>query len=245
MSFGIGAEKSFENFQNETDQQIYQIDKTAFVDGVVNIGEYISTSPRILWILKEPNSTEEKLNWRDEIKKLNNGSGNLGGFEKTFSNIVYISYGILNRKKWKDINWIEDEPKIVEVLEKIAFINIKKSPGGRQSKNNELKEYYLKYKSIILDQIRMFRPNVIIGGNTIGFIIEDLKKIYPNLNFEKYIESTNLGISFSNEKSVIVFDARHPQNTSSSREAYCDDIIENYINLTQKHLDYGDKKYNH
>lgn len=227
----LEQEVELKKTQNEIDGQIRKIDKSAFVDGIINVEKYLKQSVKILWILKEPNSDDEKLNWRDEIKKLNNGTGNLEGFVKTFSNIVYTSYGILERKKWSEIKYIKDDPAIVEVLEKIAFINIKKNPGGSSSNDRELEEYYYKYRDIVKKQVMNFKPNVIIGGNTIKFLKEDLGKWYPNLKYNKYIEGTDLGISISNDENVIVFDARHPQNTSSTSEKYCDDIINNYMKL--------------
>lgn len=226
---------SFNDFQKKLDEKIYQIDENAFIDGVINFEKYLTSPVRILWILKEPNSTEGKLNWREEIKLIPTYNGNLGAFEKTFANIVYTSYGLLNNKKWNEIEWIEDNPNIVNVLEEIAFININKTPGGSRSNDAFLEQQYQSYyKDIVKEQIINFKPNIIIGGNTIKFIIEDLKEIYPSLIYEKYVQSSDLGIHKSEENNLLVFDARHPQNTSSSREIYCRDIIDNYLLLTEK-----------
>lgn len=226
-----------EKIQREFDQQIYKIDTTAFVDGIIDIEKYYSAPKKILWILKEPNSTEESLNWRNEIKNLNDGSGNLKGFAKTFSNIIYISNGILKKKKWNEINWIKDEPSIVSILEAIAFINIKKTPGGSVSNDKELIEYYQKYRDVVLNQITSFKPNIIIGGNSIKFLINDLKVIFPKLKDEKYIKTTDLGIFHSIEDDLIVFDAKHPNllfKNIKYHEMYFSDIIENYLALSLK-----------
>lgn len=42
----------------------------AFKDGIINIDKYVDIHPKILWILKEANSTEEGLNWREELSDL-------------------------------------------------------------------------------------------------------------------------------------------------------------------------------
>jgi len=226
--------ESFYEFQKKLDEKIYEIDENAFVDGIINIEKYSVNPLKILWILKEPNSTEEKLSWRDEIKLITSYNGNLGAFEKTFANIVYISYGLINKKKWDEINWIADEPEIVNVLEEIAFININKSPGGSSSNDSFLEQQYQNfYKEIVKEQIINFKPNIIIGGNTIKFLYEDLKQMYPSLKFERNIASTNLGISTSIEDNLIVFDAYHPQYYKSieDKKQYCNDIIDNYIIL--------------
>jgi len=230
--------ESFNDFQKKTDEKIYQIDENAFIDGIINYEKYSKSPIKILWILKEPNSTEGKLNWREEIRLIPTYNGNLGAFEKTFANIVYTSYGLLNKKKWNEMQWIEDDPSIVNSLEEIAFINISKTPGGSKSNDAFLElQYQSYYKDVVKNQITNFRPNIIIGGNTIKFIIEDLKEIYPSLKYEKYVQTSDLGIHLSEEDNLVVFDARHPQNTSSSREIYCNDIIDNYLSLTQKTKD--------
>lgn len=231
----INDANEFYEFQKKLDEKIRQIDETAFVDGIINFEKYSSSPLKILWILKEPNSTEGGLNWREEIGLLPTYNGNLGAYEKTFANIVYISHGLINRKRWKEINWIQDEPEIVNSLEEIAFININKTPGGSSSNDSFLEQQYQNhYKDIIKEQIISFKPNVIIGGYTIQFLIEDLKEIYPSLKYEKFVQSSNLGISVSEEDNLIVFNARHSQNRSTSREIYCSDIIDNYLTLIQK-----------
>ncbi|WP_124643009.1 hypothetical protein [Amniculibacterium aquaticum] len=235
MYFDVTSKaEAFYEFQKDLDEKIYAIDENAFVDGIINFEKYSASPAKILWILKEPNSTEGKLHWRDEIQLIPTYNGNLGAFEKTFANIVYISHGLLNKKKWNEINWIEDEPEIVNSLEEIAFININKTPGGSKSNDNFLQNQYQNYyKEIVREQIINFKPNIIIGGNTIKFIENDLREIYPSLKYEKHVGSTNLGISISKEDNLIVFDAYHPQNTSVNREMYCSDIIDNYLSLTQ------------
>lgn len=227
--------ESFYDFQKKLDEKIHKIDENAFVDGIINFEKYSESPLKILWILKEPNSTEGKLDWREEIGLIPTYNGNLGAFEKTFAPIVYISYGLIHKKKWNEINWIEDEPEIVNCLEEIAFININKTPGGSRSNDAFLEQQYQSYyKDIVKGQIINFNPNIIIGGNAIKFIIGDLKEIYPSLTYQKHVKSSNLGIHKSDSDNLLVFDARHPQNTSSSREIYCSDIIDNYLSLTEK-----------
>lgn len=230
--------ESFYDFQKQLDEKINKIDESAFVDGIINFEKYSESPLKILWILKEPNSTEGKLCWREEIGLIPTYNGNLGAFEKTFAPIVYISYGLIHKKKWNEINWIEDEPEIVNALEEIAFININKTPGGSSANDSILEnQYRSKYREIIKSQIIKFKPNVIIGGNTIRFIVDDLTEIYPSLKYEKNVDTSKLEILRSIEDNLIVFNAYHPQNTKVTREIYCSDIIDNYLLLTQNNQD--------
>jgi hypothetical protein len=222
--------KNLEKSQKEIDKKIYVIDENSFLDGIIDIEKYVNSSIKIMWILKEPNSDEKDANWREYIQEINDGSGNLGGFAKTFTKIIYTTYGILNRKTWSEIEWISDNPKIVEAIEQIAFINIKKTPGGSVSYDNELTENYSDFKDIVIEQIELYSPNVIIGGNTIQFIKQDLEILYPDLKYKYFIESSNLGISFSEINNLIVFDAYHP-GYAINQEIYCNDMITNFIQI--------------
>ena len=95
----INEAESFYDFQKKLDEKIYQIDENAFVDGIINFEKYSANPLKILWILKDPNSYEEKQDWRKELKEISNG--NLGAFRNTFENIIYITYGILNQNLYK------------------------------------------------------------------------------------------------------------------------------------------------
>jgi len=110
-------------------------------DGIINEEEFKNTPIKILWVLKEPYAK------KGEIKDLD-GDGYLNFFREyvnhpflvrqTVHKIIYTSYAILNNKEWKDIPRIkknnnkEDNAKVIDILNKIAIINIKKVPKIRQ-----------------------------------------------------------------------------------------------------------------
>lgn len=234
MSLNLnGTKQSFEEFQNEMDAQIKTIDKNAFVDGVINIENYLNQSVKILWILKEPHHTDgEILNWRDEIRSISRG--NLNGFRKTFENIVYITYGILHRKKINEINSIDNNSFLANVLNNIAFINVKKTPGESSISYKKLEQGYKLFKNILLNQINVLQPHVIINatGNNLPILREDIKNLLNSLTLNTYITTSELGIDYSEDKKIIVFNSFHPQANKPSREIYCADIINSYISLT-------------
>ena len=224
--------KNLERSQKEIDEKIREIDENSFLDGIIDIEKYVNSSIKIMWVLKEPYSDEKSCNWREYIEDINDGTGNLGGFAKTFTKIIYTTYGILNGKKWSEIEWIRDNPKITEVIGQIAYINIKKTSGGSVSNDTELTENYAVFRDIVMEQIKLYKPNVIIGGNTIKFLGNDLKVIYPDLKYSKYIESSDLGISSSAIDNLIVFDACHPC-IRKNQEIYCNDMIINFMQISQ------------
>ena len=145
-------------------------------DGVTDIDEYLKSSPRIMWVLKEP--------W-DDIDE--NGIPCGGGwdmselFEKddawknrSWQPIIYVSYGIINRCLWKDMDWIRDDTSMAEVLKKIAYINVSKMPGYTQSDSEKIWWAYTNWRDILLEQIKMYKPQIIIFGYTFELFKNDL-----------------------------------------------------------------------
>ncbi len=216
----IELEKLQEELDKEIDKIIGSDGRIAFKDGIINIDKYLDSELKIMWILKEPNSTEE-LHWRDEIGNLKTESGTKYGWAGTFNPIIYVSFGILNNQKWGQIPYTNDNPEIIDILQSIAFVNVKKTPGESVAFNNEIHEYHSKNKSLLLSQIKLYEPDVIICGNTFEYIGVDIKSIFENLEFEKNELS---GMSKYQNSTIIVVDAFHP-NARKNKEIYCDYII--------------------
>src|SRR5687768_12307014 len=137
-------------------------------DGIVDPVTYSSSDKKILWILKEVNSPEDDGGWdmREAIRNLKTESGLKKGWDKTFSSIVYVSYGIIYKKNWSEIPYLYDDPSIIDVLNKIAYINVKKVPGGSRTSPTELQLAYVVNRELLWDQIRVINPDIIIFGGT-------------------------------------------------------------------------------
>src|ERR1700733_7592250 len=93
-------------------------------DGVIDIDRYLSSSPKMLWILKEP--------W-DDVKdgktsggwsvtqlvedKIDDGQiGNKG----LYARMANVTYSVFNDYAgWKDIDWVTDDPMVGETLRSI------------------------------------------------------------------------------------------------------------------------------
>lgn len=196
-------------------------------DGIINIEEYLASDLKILWINKEVYSTEEDADWnlRHELANLEENGKVKSGWAGTFNPLIYTIYGIINNKKWHEMKWIEEDPMMIKVLEKIAYINVKKVPGGSVANNSELREFHNEFGSILKRQIQLYNPDIIICGNTYSIIEKSLTEIYDidrKMNF-KIDNSNSNNVFFKNEK-VIIVDAYHP-NCKQNKEEYCNGII--------------------
>lgn len=188
-------------------------------DGIIEIGNYSKQNIKILWILKEANDLHKDgiiyggYDIRESLKKITIHTK--GAWRKTFNPIIYTSYGILNGfKLWHEMGNTYRNQEIIDVLKSIAFINLKKIPGRGQSNMGVITSEYNKGKEIVLEQIKVFKPNVIIGGNTLRILNADLK-----------LKFTKTHPKYAINHKQIYIDAYHPNNRMITQEEYCNSII--------------------
>jgi hypothetical protein len=146
-------------------------------DGIVNLESYNAAKYKILWVLKEANEECGTGGWsitKELISKARDGDKLLTGLANTFTKIIYTTYGILHDLPWDGMDYIKDKPDMIDVLNSIAYINIKKVPGSAVAVGSELTEAYERDKQVILHQIQNYNPDIIICGGTIGYLRGDL-----------------------------------------------------------------------
>lgn len=207
------------NFDKEIQKIGEHFKKPPIFDGIVCEKEYEKANPKILWVLKEANSTGEDESWdmREHIRlKLKTKTGILKGWSSTFKKIIYVTNGVLNNLTWNDELYHPGfKPSVIDELKKVAYINIKKTGGGAVANKSELQRYYYFSKQLLLDQINAFHPSIVIFGGTYKFFENDL-----NLGKLK---------SFGSCKSIskdgrIYISAYHPMYTIKE-EDYFNDIL--------------------
>jgi len=179
-------------------------------DGIVDVDQYSKAKFRILWVLKEANS--KNFGGWDLRSFIANDLLGYHNWRRTYNLITYVTWGILNGfPKWKKQSrgW---EAEHITILQKIAFINLKKIPGASSSSDSEIKSEFQNNKEIIFKQIEAFNPDIVIFGGT---------KKYLNLNdFNKITD---------NNKRIIV-STFHP-NARKSHQTYYENVI-NHIKDT-------------
>lgn len=193
----------------------------AIKDGAVNLNQYLNSKYKIAWVLKEVNSDSDEGGWdlRDALKNLKTESGIKKGWARTFAPIIYTTFGIINEKLWEEIPNYWDEPEIVEVLNKIVYLNIKKTTGGNVANHQEIIEFYQDNKNIFLQQLKLYNPSIIIFGNTFQYVKNDLNT--EDFKITEY-KNSNLCVYSNNDK--IYLDAYHPA-ARIKKENYVNDII--------------------
>ena len=193
-------------------------------DGIVNIDNYLESKYKILWILKESNDVIDGTggDWclTEELNQLKNWAEQPKGGKITFQRMIYSSFGILNNF----ILW-ENMPNIFhlnvfETIKKIAYINVKKIPGGNVANEKLISQAYIENKELLLKQIKVYNPDIIIAGNTLHYFFNDLP-----IPFDDKISNGKTAYYPSSDKLYI--NAYHPavrENTIKEKD-YCNDII--------------------
>ncbi len=190
-------------------------------DGVYDIEEFLKSSPKVMWILKEPNGqkedgsleeggwsfTEEGFKDLEAVAKVN-----------SWKPLIYIMYGYLNGYYYDDMNDVREYPNMAKVMRQIAYLNVSKMPGYNKSYANDIEHYYHQWKPILDRQLDLYAPDVIIFGNTFAHF----KKDFEEKGLEKkYTYPGWIDIYKSND--CLLFDAYHP---SRKGKEYVDTLIE-------------------
>lgn len=204
-------------------------------DGVCDIAGYLETKPRIMWILKEP---------YDDFTVSGKAKGGAWSFTKHFKNedvwkdedmwklIIQVNSAIHNDCKWKDLNYIEDDPNMAAELKKTAYINVGKMPGDTSSPKNHMLQCYQDWKEIILEQIDLYAPDVIIFGYTFYLFKEDLE-----LNDSPVSTVAGEWATDGYKKDNIIYiDAYHPSRKGGEDggKDYVTSIVKTYKKLNSK-----------
>lgn len=187
-------------------------------DGVADVKAYLQSSPKIMWILKEP---YDYIN--EETKKPEGGGWTLlEDFEKesenplvqslprTVQRIIYATAGIYTGTEYDNMEYYY-QPEMYKYLFQIAYINLSKMPAGTRS--GDMTEKYLIWKDIIFDQIKLYNPEVIIFGNTFQYMKEDLC-----INENDYVTSCYGWVDIYKKDTSLFVDAYHPGIFCSTKQ---------------------------
>lgn len=148
-------------------------------DGVVDERAYSYSSPRLLFLLKEVNSTETGWSLIDFIRN--------GAQSATWDNIARWIIGIRNLNRdipWQELSVISQDQRIKE-LNSVAVMNLKKSPGRATASNKALYAFASENSSLLIQQFSLYNdhPDVqftICCGSQVGALFD--RFISPNKN---------------------------------------------------------------
>jgi hypothetical protein len=220
------SKEQLETLENEVNAELKQMAVAErsihdpITDGVVDIDRYLSSSPKMLWILKEP--------WED----LEDGEGGGGwsvtkdlvakgqfGDRGTYASMAYVTYSVFNNyTNYSDIPYVTKDSKVGESLKNIAYINVNKFPGKRTSSPANVEFYYRRNRNVLKRQIDTINPDIVIGGNTLHLFFDDF-----GLKSDEF--KSEGSASFCCQDGRLYIWAYHPAQWSVKKCAYVDDIV--------------------
>ena len=201
------------------------MNKNEIEDGIIcpkKFGNHPKSKHRILWILKEANDPNGG-GWplTDFLAKREDPEGlfSYNRWKATFGLVIKVSYGLLNG--FVGFDEIEkDLKKASEILDYIAFINIKKVPGGSRAYLPEIAEGI--NPQLIQKQINEINPDIVIGGNTLWILAKN--DLFLESKELSKLNNDNWGL-YKDKDKILWIDAYHPNNTTVTHEEYYSQII--------------------
>jgi len=181
--------------------------------GVVDEEVYLKTTPKIVFILREPHTDETGFTipkgLRRQVEKGLTGKPLEKGWMYTWRQAGVWAYAILNgfnsyRELRKDIC-------VAKGLQAIGMTNLKKTGGGSSSNLNKIRESAVRELNLWRNELSVMRPDLIICGNTYHEVVDSLG-LRKNLLL-KY-EKTPYYYSewYFGDKLAIILHFWHPNN---------------------------------
>lgn len=197
-------------------------------DGVADIKAYQQSSPKVMWVLKEPYDDFKEdgspyggnYTLMEDLKK--NRNAHLGTMPLTIQRVIYTTYGIFTDYEYDDMGWYY-EPETYKYLFQIAYINLSKMPGG--TKSGSMTTKYQIWRDIVLKQFDLYKPDVMIFGHTFQDVKDDL-----GVRDEDRILTGNGWVDIYRKDNRLYVDAYHPGIPGSNR-MYVNTIAQNVRQL--------------
>lgn len=145
--------------------------------GIVDEETYLASKPRIIFLLKEPNSG--KTGWsiprglRCQVQRGLMGHPFKKGYAYTWVQAGVWAYAILNGfKSYRELR----EPLFrAKGIQAIGMTNLKKTGGGSTSNREVIREHAKREVDLWRRELEIMRPDLVICGNTYREVTDNLK----------------------------------------------------------------------
>ena len=190
---------------NKAEKQLFQKwqeNREGFVcDGVVSEEDYMASTPKIAFILKEVNDPDGG-GW--DLRKFISE----GGRSQSWDNIARWVYGIRNISSIPNWDFFENISKEfrIKTLQSICVLNLKKSPGTHTTDHASLKAVANEDRELIKKQYALYDPDITVCGGT-GPLFKSVVG-HESLDWKK----TRRGIRwYERDPNKIVISFAHPE----------------------------------
>ncbi len=191
------------------------------LDGVSNIEGYLSSDPKIMWILKGAYPSKEGNSEYSIWDCWNLENYNIPTWIPLIKMLHSLRHHLENDERielrdMKDVN-----QKMLDDFKKTAYINLCKVPYDHEVDNIEQESE--PWKDIVKEQIILYKPDIIIFGGTY-----DILKRMEDFSSHVLIDKTpteEIAHIYKESDGTILFNAWHPAYVG----AYKKDLLEYYV----------------
>lgn len=180
---GFGKDKEYylQAYYKNNELKKINIKKSFTTDGIVCESKW---NNGVLFILKEANISKQLINASDDTVIADNGEF---WFQKTIMTKKYTWRNKIFRRLRKIGESWDNSNNEFNLLSS-AYMNINKRGGLAQAKEDVIEGYFEKFKSKILEEIKIINPSkiAICCGNQI--YVENLVKLIKSVKWDKPIE---------------------------------------------------------
>lgn len=201
------------------------------LDGVADIKGYLSSSPKIMWILKGAYPSKEENSEYQIWDCWNEKEHNLASWTPLINILHAIRHRIdmgerieLREMKSIDQSQIDD-------FKKTAYINICKVPYDHT--HDDLKEQSKVWREIVKEQINLYKPDIIFFGGTYD-ILKDQDDFLNNILIDK-TPTQEIAHIYRNPEGTILFNAWHPAYPGAYRKDLLDYYVDEIADVIYKH----------
>ena len=199
------------------------INEKPVLDGIISPEDYINSTLKCLWLLREP-TIDHADNIRSDInRRLDKGELKKNKYFDPMRHLIYsIDNNYIKNEDIKNTDYSSN------LLKQIAFVNCSKIRGGSKLNWPIWRKNYDLFKDIVFKQIQIANPNIIICVGTIEF----LNKNGYLKDAEKKVKSYR---HYYLKENSIIFDCYHLAQRKITQNSYVNDIIsvlkdlENYL----------------
>jgi hypothetical protein len=214
---------SLETKQSEIDLKVVSIASgagfEAINDGIISPKHYLATSPKFLWLGREPSDEGGGYDYKSDIvDKLERGERLKG--KRYFDPMRYILHsaqnGYTERRAVPDSASNQD---VSRLLLNVAFVNCSKIPGGASCEFPRWWDRVELFKEIVFEQFALANPDVIVCVGTREFLEKfgylDGLPAHPK-SYRNYYQKGN----------QLIFDCYHIAYRRYNPERYFNDVVD-------------------
>ncbi|MFZ5827168.1 MAG: hypothetical protein ACOY94_22965 [Bacillota bacterium] len=139
--------------------------KVFIADGIIDPARWERAPRRVLLLLKEAYSTEQEAFYLRAWLRENGPRYNI------WRNVAKWAYALQNWTETNHPSAPEDLQILTEALLSVAVVNIKKSDGQTQSRQEDLMDYAMADGEYLHRQIELINPDLILCGSTLAYVL--------------------------------------------------------------------------